>query len=80
MAHDDTARGMEDTPGIHADSGTHDGNTHIIFSEAEQQRFWQDDKAAATAVVGLLAGIFTIGLLGYICVALWVASWSNYWS
>ncbi|HEV3080262.1 MAG TPA: hypothetical protein VGY66_10805 [Gemmataceae bacterium] len=52
----------------------------VIFSEAEQQRFWQDDQAAATAVVGLMAGIFTIGLLGYICVALWVASWSNYWS
>jgi hypothetical protein len=69
----------EDTPGIHSDGGMH-SSAPMIFSEAEQQRFWQDDKAAATAVVGLMAGIFAIGLLGYICVALWVASWSNYWS
>ena len=57
MAHDDTARGMEDTPGIHPDPGTHAGATQMVFSDAEQQRFWQDDKAAATAVVGLMAGM-----------------------
>jgi len=72
------AREMEDTTPIPGQSGLHAAQT--IFSEAEQQRFWQDDKAAATAVVGLMAGIFTIGLVGYICVALWVDSWPNYGS
>jgi hypothetical protein len=54
------------------------GAVLTVFSEGEQQRFWVDDKAAATAVVTLLAGIFTIGLIGYICVSLWVNAQPNF--
>jgi len=57
-------------------------NTHspvlTVFSEGEQQRFWVDDRAATRVVVTLLAGIFTIGLIGYICVSLWVNASPNF--
>ena len=61
----------------HELSSTH-GNGEAVFSEAEQQRFWADDMGAATAIVVLLAGIFTMGLAGYICVSLWVHASPNF--
>jgi hypothetical protein len=44
------------------------------FSPADVEAFGADDRGAATAIVGLMAGIFTIGLIGYALVCLWVAS------
>ena len=44
------------------------------FNPAEVDSFRSEDGSAATAIVGLMAGIFTVGLLGYIVVALWTKS------
>jgi hypothetical protein len=46
----------------------------VPFSATDVQAFAADDRRAATAIVGLMAGIFTIGLCGYALVCLWVAS------
>jgi hypothetical protein len=43
-----------------------------LFALAEVEAFHQDDRKAAASIVILMAGIFTIGLLGYIGVCLWV--------
>ena len=43
-----------------------------IFTPAEVEVFRADDRSAATAIVGLMAGIFTLGLIGYLGVCLWV--------
>ena len=43
-----------------------------IFTLAEVEAFRADDRSAATAIVGLMAGIFTLGLIGYLGVCLWV--------
>jgi hypothetical protein len=43
-----------------------------VFSPAEVEAFRADDRSAATAIVGLMAGIFALGLIGYIGVCLWV--------
>jgi len=43
-----------------------------IFTPAEVEAFQADDRSAATAIVGLMAGIFTLGLIGYLGVCLWV--------
>jgi hypothetical protein len=42
------------------------------FTPAEVEALRADDRSAATAIVGLMAGIFTLGLIGYIGVCLWV--------
>ncbi len=44
-----------------------------IFTPAEVEAFQTDDGRAATAIVGLMVGIFTIGLIGYLAVCLWVS-------
>jgi hypothetical protein len=44
------------------------------FSPADVEAFRADDRGAATAIVCLMFGIFTIGLCGYALVCLWVAS------
>jgi hypothetical protein len=44
-----------------------------IFSSAEVEAFRADDRSAATAIVGLMAGIFLLGLIGYFGVCLWVS-------
>jgi Flp pilus assembly pilin Flp len=43
-----------------------------IFTPAEVEAFQADDRSAATAIVGLMAGIFALGLIGYLGVCLWV--------
>jgi hypothetical protein len=43
-----------------------------IFAPAEVEALQADDRSAATAIVGLMAGIFTLGLIGYLGVCLWV--------
>jgi hypothetical protein len=40
------------------------------FTEAEWQQLQRDDIKAGGTVVGLMAGIFTLGLMLYLCV-LW---------
>jgi hypothetical protein len=40
------------------------------FTADEIESFHHADRQAAAAIIGLLAGIFTLGLLGYIVVAL----------
>ena len=62
---------------------THAGSTHPghsaaagqqDFSPQEVEVFQSDDRSAATAIVGLMVGIFTLGLLGYLVVCMWVRS------
>jgi hypothetical protein len=52
------------------------GHGHAVgqphFSDAEWDSFQADDKKAATAVVGLMASIFSIGLVLYFIVFLLV--------
>ncbi len=43
-----------------------------LFSEAEVEAFHEDDGRTATAVVCLMSGIFTIGLILYTGVNIWV--------
>jgi hypothetical protein len=63
----------------HADPSHH--GTHAtapagqtLFPDAEWQAFRLEDRASAAAIAGLMAGIFTIGLILYSVVALVVAS------
>ena len=50
----------------------HAPSTQVLFTEAEVQAFHEDDGRSATAVVCLISGIFTIGLILYIGVNFWV--------
>jgi hypothetical protein len=43
-----------------------------VFSPAEVEAFRREDGSAGRTVVCLLVGIFTLGLVGYIGVCLWV--------
>jgi len=43
-----------------------------IFTPAEIEALRADDRSAAAAIVGLMAGIFTLGLIGYLGVCIWV--------
>ena len=47
-------------------------NEPQLFTPTEVEAFRADDRSAATMIVGLMAGIFTLGLVGYIGVCLWV--------
>jgi hypothetical protein len=47
--------------------------TQTYFSEGEWQSLRTEDLSGAKAVVGLMAGIFTIGLALYLFVAWWVS-------
>jgi hypothetical protein len=47
-------------------------NSPVLFSEAEIEAFHEDDGRSATAVVCLMSGIFTVGLILYIGVNIWV--------
>jgi hypothetical protein len=44
-----------------------------VFSPSEIEAFRADDRSAAAAIVGLMAGIFTLGLIGYLGVCFWVS-------
>jgi len=43
------------------------------FTDAEREMLRTEDTHAATAIVGILLTIFVLGLIGYICIALWAA-------
>ena len=43
-----------------------------LFSAIEIQDLHRDDRSAAAAVIALMTGIFSIGLVGYSAVCLWV--------
>jgi hypothetical protein len=45
-----------------------------IFLPAEVEALHEDDRSAATAIVGLMASIFALGLVGYLLVCYWVGS------
>jgi hypothetical protein len=45
------------------------GAVALPFSEAEWRQFRQDDLTGAKAIVGLMAGIFVVGLLLYATIA-----------
>ena len=42
------------------------------FTPAELSMLRREDKTAARTIVGLMLGIFTMGLIGYLLVAFWV--------
>jgi hypothetical protein len=44
-----------------------------IFTPVEVEGFQTDDKSAAAAIVGLMVGIFSLGLVGYLAVCYWVS-------
>jgi hypothetical protein len=43
------------------------------FSATEIDEFRADDKGAAAAIVVLMVGIFSLGLIGYLGVCWWVS-------
>jgi Flp pilus assembly pilin Flp len=44
-----------------------------IFTPTEVEALRADDRSAAAAIVGLMVGIFTLGLIGYLGVCYWVS-------
>ena len=51
----------------------HGGAGQPYFPPAEWDMLQADDRRAGTYIAGLMIGIFILGLIGYICVAIWVA-------
>jgi hypothetical protein len=45
---------------------------HHIFTPGEVEVFKAEDRGAAAAIVGIMVSIFTLGLIGYLAVSLWV--------
>jgi hypothetical protein len=58
----------------HAHDHAHVLEPEIPFSDAEWQALRTEDMKGAMAVVGLMVGIFTIGLVLYLIVALSASS------
>ena len=62
---------------------SHDASAHhgpsggsmaaLPFQPAEVEAFHEQDKRAATAIVGLMVGIFVMGVVGYLLVCFWVS-------
>ena len=50
----------------------HQTSSHPSFSASEVESFHEADRHGAAAIVGLMVGIFTLGLVMYIVVALMV--------
>ncbi len=44
-----------------------------LFPPAQLEQLREDDRKAAAYVVGLMIGIFILGLVGYLGVCFWVA-------
>jgi len=44
----------------------------VLFTETEIKAFHEDDGRSATGVVCLMSGIFTVGLILYIGVNVWI--------
>lgn len=56
---------------------THDEHAHapaVEFSDAEWEDLQREDSSGARAIVGLMVGIFSIGLALYLIVALSVGT------
>ncbi len=47
---------------------------HALFPPAEVDAFHAADKMAGTYIVGLLASIFILAIIGYLFVCYWVAA------
>ncbi len=62
------------TEAAHHDHGHGAALTGNPFPEAEWATLQKDDRQAAASVIGLMAGIFSIGLVLYLVVAMWVAA------
>ena len=45
----------------------------MSFSTAEWDEMRSEDKFAAAAIVGLMMGIFSLGVVGYLIVCWWVS-------
>jgi hypothetical protein len=60
------------TEAAHHDHGHTAAPPANPFPEAEWQTLQKDDRQAAASVIGLMVGIFSIGLVLYLVVALWV--------
>ncbi len=60
-------------PTEHGGHGTHTPTGQTLFPPAEWEAFQVEDRGSAAAIAGLMAGIFTIGLILYTVVALVVA-------
>jgi hypothetical protein len=60
------------TDAAHPEPGHGAATPSLPFAEADWQTLQKDDRQAAAAVVGLMAGIFSIGLVLYLIVAIWV--------
>jgi hypothetical protein len=58
-------------PHQHGSHGTAAPTGQTLFPAAEWEAFRVEDRASAAAIAGLMAGIFTIGLILYSVVA-WV--------
>ena len=63
MSHDPSAH--------HGPSDSSPGT--LPFHPAEVEAFREQDKKAATAIVGLMVGIFILGVIGYLLVCFWVS-------
>jgi hypothetical protein len=58
----------------HSDSPHHTPPAEASpFTPAMVEAFHKDDRGAGAAIVLLMAGIFTLGLIGYLAIAIWVA-------
>ena len=60
-----------DASAPHSPSGSSPGT--LPFHPAEIEAFREQDKKAATAIVGLMVGIFILGVVGYLLVCYWVS-------
>jgi hypothetical protein len=67
MIHEHEAHG-------HERGHEHGHEPEIPFSDSEWEALRTEDKQGAAAVVGLMVGIFTIGLLLYLIVAMSASS------
>jgi hypothetical protein len=57
----------------HSDFSSQPQKGSEVFSPAEIAEFRTDDKRAGAAIVVLMAGIFSLGLVGYLGVCWWVS-------
>jgi hypothetical protein len=64
---------MTSNPSEHGDAVHSAAGGATAFSEAEWDALQSADRHAARNIVRLMAGIFILGLIGYLCIAIWVA-------
>jgi hypothetical protein len=61
----------------HSGTATSDAHGHspaaaTSFAPADVEKFQADDRHAAGAIALLMVSIFTMGLVGYFAIAIWV--------